>query len=131
MKIYTSYFGNMKLLAKNNILAIGISRYPPTYFYGQTLFELAPLYYMFNKSLTSDEFDKMYKKDVLDKQKQAVIVDKIKAIAKGRDVALCCFEKKQIECHRYNVACWLNEAGFEVVEFGVSAPPNAFQSTMF
>lgn len=33
-------------------------------------------------------------------------------------IALCCFERTK-ECHRYNVALWLQKAGFEIEEFKV------------
>jgi len=42
MEIYTSYFGNFRALAKENVLMIGISRFPPRYFNGESIMELAP-----------------------------------------------------------------------------------------
>ena len=42
MKIYTSYFGNLKNLKKNHIIPIGVCRFPPKWFDGPNLISIAP-----------------------------------------------------------------------------------------
>lgn len=117
MKIYTSYFGNWRALKKQNVLLIGVSRYPPTYFDGITLLELAPTSNMLN--MPDEQYDKLFA-IILAKTNQRKIYNTIKKIANTANVnavALCCFEKIQEECHRYNVAVWMNQKGYDIQEF--------------
>lgn len=116
MKIYTSYFGNLKKLTKAGIVALGVSRYPPQWFTGATVVELAPQPWMLKKDVPMSEYDKAYKKQ-LSGLTQAQIIKQVRALAKDRDVALCCFEKEQKDCHRYDIAQWLKAAGYEVEEY--------------
>ncbi len=118
MKLLTSYFANNKALNKKGILMIGISRYPPTWFRGLSLMELAPQSYMLK--LPPKEYDKLFAEKILGVLDQKKMFKKIEQIAlkQGKtQVALCCFETEQIECHRHNVAEWFKEKGFEVEEF--------------
>ena len=97
---------------------IGISRFPPDYFKGHSMMELAPFGYMLK--MGAEEYDKLFKEKILSKINQVDIVKKITDIALyyGKEkVALCCFEKNQIDCHRHNVAMWLKEKGYEIEEF--------------
>lgn len=118
MKIYTSYFGNWRALKNNNVMMIGISVHPPSHFKGMSMFNLAPHSNMLN--MPSDMYDRMFAKKVLGITNQVKIIQEIELIAKTAGVeavALCCFEKEQKECHRYNVAEWLNSKGYDVQEF--------------
>ena len=129
MEIFTSYFGNSKALNRENVLMIGISRFPPAFFRGNSMMELAPYSNMLK--MDPEEYDIAFAK-ILSKLDQHEIVKKIAKIAKTYErekVALCCFEKKQIECHRYNVAMWLNEKGYNVKEF--EAKPLYIQTSLF
>ena len=135
MKVYTSYFGNSRNLNKEGILMIGISRYPPKYFLGTSLFELAPHGYMLK--LSPEEYDRLFFKDIIGILNPHDVMRKIALIAKnqGKDnVALCCFEKNPKECHRSYVSTWLNQAGYDVTEF-MEEPepkkPQAIQGSLF
>ena len=117
MKIFTSYFGNLKKLTKNGIVALGVSRYPPRWFNNASIFELAPQAWMLGKTVTQAEYDKAYALQ-LSKLKPSNIIAEIKKMSQGgKDVALCCFEKNANECHRSAVMKWLNKAGYEIEEF--------------
>lgn len=118
MQLFTSYFGNSKALAQKGILVIGISRYPPKWFHGISLMELAPQSYMLR--LPAKEYDQLFAERILGVLKQHEVVAKIESIAAklGKSqVALCCYETEQKECHRYNVAVWLKDKGYEIEEF--------------
>lgn len=120
VKLYTGYFGNFRALQNNNVLMISISRYPPKNWTGPVMLELAPLSYMLK--LGAEEYDKLFAERVLGVTTPKNIIKQIEWIAEKTNstkIALCCFEKEQKECHRYNVALWLQKAGFEIEEFKV------------
>ena len=111
MKIYTSYFGNIKNLEKNNIVPIGVCCYPPQWFKGPNLASIAPTPYILNNFKSNhQEFIKRYKSEVLSIHKDPQdFVNRLEFISEGKDVALCCFEKPNKFCHRHLIAEWLNE----------------------
>ena len=120
MKIYTSYFANLKNLEKEDILPIGICCYPPKWFNGPNLGAIAPTPDILEKCKSSHaEYEKRYKAEVLSIFKDvSTLINKISYISGGKDVALCCYEKPSDFCHRHIVAKWLEEqAGIEVKEF--------------
>lgn len=135
MEIYTSYFGNFRALAKENVLMIGIARFPPRYFNGESIMELAPHASMLR--MGESEYVKMFEGRILAKLNQDDIVRKIGEIAKrhGCDkVALCCFEKPGEFCHRRLFAEWLKEkTGYEIKEFGYTEKkgPDVVQGSLF
>lgn len=120
MKIYTSYFANLKNLEKEDIFPIGICCYPPKWFNGPNLGAIAPTPDILEKCKSSHaEYEKRYKAEVLSIFKDvSTLINKISYISGGKDVALCCYEKPSDFCHRHIVAKWLEEqAGIEVKEF--------------
>ena len=120
MKIYTSYFANLKNLEKEDILPIGICCYPPKWFNGPNLGAIAPTPDILEKCKSSHaEYEKRYKAEVLSIFKDvSTLINKISYISGGKEVALCCYEKPSDFCHRHIVAKWLEEqAGIEVKEF--------------
>ena len=120
MKIYTSYFANLKNLEKEDIFPIGICCYPPKWFNGPNLGAIAPTPDILEKYKSSHaEYEKRYKAEVLSIFKDvSTLINKISYISGGKDVALCCYEKPSDFCHRHIVAKWLEEqAGIEVKEF--------------
>ena len=120
MKIYTSYFANLKNLEKEDIFPIGICCYPPKWFNGPNLGAIAPTPDILEKCKSSHaEYEKRYKAEVLSIFKDInILINRISYISGGKDVALCCYEKPSDFCHRHIVAKWLEEqAGIEVKEF--------------
>ena len=120
MKIYTSYFANLKNLEKEDIFPIGICCYPPKWFNGPNLGAIAPTPDILEKCKSSHaEYEKRYKTEVLSIFKDInILINRISYISGGKDVALCCYEKPSDFCHRHIVAKWLEEqAGIEVKEF--------------
>ena len=120
MKIYTSYFANLKNLEKENIFPIGICCYPPKWFNGPNLRAIEPTPDILEKCKSSHaEYEKRYRAEVLSIFKDInILINRISYISGGKDVALCCYEKPSDFCHRHIVAKWLEEqAGIEVKEF--------------
>jgi hypothetical protein len=119
MRVFTSYFGKQKKLHEAGIVPVGISLWPPKYFYGTSLGQVAPKRYMLNDSLSEEEYTNMYHKDVLRYVDPQGFIKELERIGRGKDVALCCFESPDKFCHRHILAQWLMEkTGIEIVEFG-------------
>lgn len=117
MRIYTSYYGNVKKLKKAGITPVGISVQRPKWFEGDFLTELAPTYDMLG-------MEKVKYKELFDKILSEVdvknIIKELHTVGDEGDVALLCYEGLHTEgewCHRTMVADWLKEKGFEVGEF--------------
>ncbi len=124
MKIYTSYFGNLRKLYANGIVPIGIARGVPKFFYGQTVFEVAPYSWMLSGSVSREEYIDAYFNKVLCHVDANNLVNRLREISKGKDIALCCYEKPTDFCHRHLLAEWLtNKLGIEVKEFDVVGDP--------
>lgn len=110
----TSYFANLRNLK----VALSISQYPPKWYDGPQLKMLAPppsLLKAAHNGLSHEEYEKQYKRDVLDHLDARDVYDAI-IDEYGDDVALLCFEKPGDFCHRRLVAEW-----FET-ELKVSVP---------
>lgn len=122
MKIYTSYFANTRNLAKNGIVPISIARISPDWFNGCRFLFLAPSkQLLYNRSLTDEAYEREYNKEVCSRLDPNFLRREIEKVANGHDVALLCYEKPGEECHRHTLAKWMNEHGFNVMEFGAEA----------
>lgn len=129
MKIYTSYFGQMKNLSKAGISIISIARYSPRFYHGDVLLEVAPTGAML--SMNDEEYKKAYR-EILRKVDVNKLLVKIQVLSKGKDVALLCFEKPDVFCHRHLLAEWIQKSvGIEVTEWGVSRNPKVEQLSLF
>ena len=121
MKIYTSYFAKAAILRKAGIVPIGVALWPPRFFRGISMKQVAPRRYMLDDRLTDEEYIRMYRNDVLRLVDARSFIQDLERVSRGMDVALCCFEKPGDFCHRHILAKWLNEqTGIEVSEFGVA-----------
>lgn len=121
MKIYTSYFAKAAILRKAGIVPIGVALWPPRFFRGISMKQVAPRRYMLDDRLTDEEYIRMYRNDVLRLVDARYFIQDLERASRGMDVALCCFEKPGDFCHRHILAKWLNEqTGIEVSEFGVA-----------
>lgn len=138
MKIYTSYYGNMRKLDRAGILPISISVGIPRWFTGSRLPYLAPTRKMLDPSMPEEEYIKKYN-EILSRVSIKTLREDISIIARGEDVdiALLCWEKPGDFCHRHLFADWLKEkTGYEIKEFGVSEdqtppPPKDTQQSLF
>lgn len=116
MKIYTSYFANMKALGKENILPISIARYSPRWYNGPRYTNVAPYGYMLQESCSHEQYLQKYD-EILSHLNADKVVNDIKTISQGRDVALCCYEKPGDFCHRHLLSEWLRKNGYDVNEW--------------
>lgn len=116
MKIYTSYFANVKNLRKESIVPIGIALYPPRWYSGLNLRKVAPTESIL-RTKDLDEYTQRYKNEILSHLNVQSFVEELNRLTQGRDVALCCYEKPGDFCHRNLLAEKLRECGYEVEEF--------------
>lgn len=124
MKIYTSYFGNMRKLYVNNVVMICIARGVPKFFNGKVIHSVAPYSWMLSDNVSREEYIDAYLNKVLPNVDLTRLMSQIEAESHGKDVALCCYEKPEDFCHRHLLAKWLEEKlGIEVKEFGVRGEP--------
>ncbi len=118
--VFTSYFGNQNALRSNEIVPISIARWSPKWFNGATFQELAPLSFILKNNLSEEEYIRCYHRYVLDRLDAKFVIEHLKRIGNGKDVAICCYEKPGDFCHRHIAAKWLTEkTGEHVEEFKV------------
>ena len=132
MKIYTSYFANSKKLHNENIVVIGIALYPPKWYVGPSMKMVSTTYDILHNSKDHDDYERRFFSEILEKRDPKVFLSNIERLAKGKDVALCCYEKPGDFCHRHLVAKWMNEKlGLQIEEFGVSKNPTYIEQSLF
>lgn len=135
MKIYTSYFGNSKKLQQAGIKVIGISLYPPRWFNGISLKQVAPTKsILFANGQTQEEYTRRYRSEVLSQQDMQQFLKTVEQASGGQDVALCCYEKPEDFCHRHILADWIKEKlGIEISEYGytLKKEPDYIQGSLF
>ena len=124
MKIYTSYFGNMRRIMGNNLTPICIARGVPKFFYGAKIQTVAPHSWMLGGNISREEYIRAYWDKVLSRVDPNQFIEECQRLSNGKDVALCCYEKPTDFCHRHILAKWLEEKlGIEVIEFDVIGEP--------
>ena len=133
MKIYTSYFGNSKKLNAAGIEIICVAVGRPRYLCVPQMINVAPTRYMLSSSCSHEEYINLYDQ-ILARQNANQVIKQIEMLSRGKDVALCCYEKPGDFCHRHILAKWITKnTGIEVKEFGVveKKEPVAVQSSLF
>ena len=135
MRIYTSYFGNSKKLQQAGIKVIGISLYPPRWFNGISLKQVAPAEsILFANGQTQEEYTRRYRSEVLSRQDIQQFLKTVEQASGGQDVALCCYEEPEDFCHRHILADWIKEKlGIEISEYGYTPKkePDYVQGSLF
>ena len=121
MKIYTTYFANLRNLPED-IVPIAICGKAPKGWQGLSYPVLAPkkwwwLEWKENKHEDQDYYRAMYKETVLDPLIPLSVYQDLEKMGGGKDVALVCYEKPDKFCHRHLVAEWLSWSGASVVEY--------------
>ncbi|MCM1090059.1 MAG: DUF488 domain-containing protein [Muribaculum sp.] len=118
MKIYTSYFANLKNIP-DSIVPISVSRRPPKGYSGLEYKILAPssaLLSEWHRNHNEDDYRFKFAQQLvsLDASK---ILDVLGYISNGHDVVLVCYEGPSKFCHRHLIAEWLNKHGYDVKEW--------------
>ena len=123
MKLYTSYYGKLKAIKKQNpeIVAISISTTYPRFVKNvHELKDLAPERWVLEKTKSGEFNDEDYYFHFNNKLSkgpdQIEMIEIIKKISGGKDAILLCYEKDCSTCHRSRVREWFKEAGIIVSE---------------
>lgn len=120
MKIFTSYFGNSRKLNEAGVMIICVAIGKPRFLNVPQMLNVCPTRYMVSGPCSHEEYIRLYDR-ILAGQDANKVVEQIVSLSRGRDVALCCYEKPGDFCHRHILAKWLTEnTGIEVVEFGIA-----------
>ena len=90
MKIYTSYFGNIRRLNEAGIFAVCVAIGKPKYLNLPQIINVAPTRYMLSDACSYEEYLRLYDQ-ILARQNAQQVVKQIEALSGGRDVALCCY----------------------------------------
>ena len=114
MKVFTSYFGNVKRISKkfpDSFVFVSIARRSPSGFSGTEYQRISP----------SPELLMDYKNGRCRNELRLVpfpLVRKdLERFSDGKDLILLCWEKYPDFCHRYLVSDWLKEHGIYCEEF--------------
>ena len=121
MKIYTTYFANLRNLPED-IVPIAICGKAPKGWEGLSYPPLAPLKWWwiewkYNKNEDQEYFKGMYKDTVLDALIPLSVYNDLERMSGGKDVALVCYESPEKFCHRHLVADWFKWSGISVDEY--------------
>ena len=135
MKIYTTYFANIRNLP-DNVVPISITLKSPPGWAGAEFKKLAPPYKLLktykeatlakdlDKDKVKDYYKKRYDELVLSKLDPMSVLEELKLIAAERaleedfDIALVCYESPLDFCHRHLVSYWFNDNGIKCKEYG-------------
>ena len=121
MKIYTSYFANIKTLEENNIYPVGICNKVPQFFENPNLESVAPsnsILYEYKNSAQTDADREHYKERYINEILCAYrfhpenLTERLEYFSSqedDKDIALVCYERPEDFCHRHILAEWLNE----------------------
>lgn len=122
VKLYTSYYANVKYLPKDALL-FSISIKPPYYVKCGTFDKLSPsrsVLDAFKLDRDIESYTKSYKEQVLYNLSAEAIYDQLCEWAKQKGtnkVILLCYEGKTKFCHRHLVSEWFRENGIQCTEF--------------
>lgn len=121
MKIYTSYFAKEKELKSKGLVCVSICAFPPKWFSGFNFINVAPkqdILLDYKKDQDKDKYIRRYYHEVLKNLDIEDFISTLEKISKGKDVALCCYEKSGDFCHRHLLARYLNIKGnFHITEY--------------
>lgn len=121
MRIYTSYFANIKTLEENNIYPVGICNKVPQFFENPNLESVAPsnsILYEYKNSAQTDADREHYKERYINEILCAYrfhpeyLTERLEYFSSqedDKDIALVCYERPEDFCHRHILAEWLNE----------------------
>lgn len=136
--IYTSYFGRLKELEKDNIIPIAICGKVPEWYRGLRYPKLAPKYKFFmewKENHDNEYYEKCYYEQVLNNlnpyettvcELEELLPSSLKTYllyvncpiweCPDVNIALICYEPKEF-CHRHLVSKWLNKEGIWCKEY--------------
>ena len=111
MRIYTSYYANMRNIP-DNIIPISIAGEAPDWYNGLEYKKLAPKVGFFNEwkknGLPNSWYTSRFKHEVLRTLDAESVFYELEQLSGGKDCVLLCYEKPGSFCHRHLVSEWLS-----------------------
>lgn len=107
MKIYTSYFAQFSTLTKAGIMPVSIALVSP-WFHGEKCTYLAPTRKILQFKEEPEKYTDHFNRLVLAPLDFSEVIEDFKNLSHGKDIALLCYERPGVFCHRHLVANWLN-----------------------
>jgi hypothetical protein len=105
--VFTSYFGNAKILQRFGVVVVSIARFSPRFLSGIASYkEVAPTPAMLK--MEEDEYLPKYKAILKNLDAREVFNDLVEK-GEGSHVAICCYETPDDFCHRFLVSEWLKK----------------------
>ena len=131
MRVYTSYFANLKQLEDSNIYSVAICNKVPSFFNGPNIESVAPnnsILYEYKKSAQDASAQEHYKERYINEVLCAYrfhpeyFIDLLAFFSSqedNKDIALVCYERPEDFCHRHILVEWLNERipNLNIIEF--------------
>lgn len=130
MRIWTSYFANPALKARDDLLKVGIVVYWPRWPLPYDAVPLrlpAPTGPLF-RVRDPTEFQRLYfaKLDAIGLDVIRTTLEGLSKQRHGRDIVLLCFERDVHECHRGDFAdWWLEQTGERILELPIGEGPKS------
>lgn len=135
MKIYTSYFAKEKELKSKGVICVSICAFPPKWFNGVNLIQVAPkndILLDYKKDQDKDKYIRRYYFEVLKNLDVESFIKELERISQGKDIALCCYEKIGDFCHRHLLAKYLNIKGnYNITEYNSIIKENKNNKKLF
>lgn len=121
MKVWTTYYGNLRSLPVD-VVPISIAARAPSGYDGLEYRALIPPYGVFADYKAGGPWENYidgYTRQVLNRLDAGTVMSELSALSEGSDIALICYEKPEDNCHRHLVAEWLSSNGFPAEEYPV------------
>lgn len=126
MRIYTSYFANIDNLKKADIYCVAMCLKVPSFFNGPNIQSVAPTASILTEHKNNHD-DEQYKKRYINEVlciyrfHPEYLINLLKNMSEGKDVALLCYERPEDFCHRHIFAEWFNEKipGLNIEEYPI------------
>lgn len=120
MRIFTSYFANLKKLPPE-FVPISIALKTPDWFSGLRYPALAPtgeIFSAWKRHHNNNLYLEQYNREVLGRLNVFNVRRDIEQLSGGADAVLLCYECPADFCHRHRAAEWLSGCGIPVREWG-------------
>ena len=119
MKLFTSYFANVKNIPSEDFTPISICGKAPDWWKGLQYKKLAPKWSFFSvwkETQDNEYYIDHFHKEVLDELNIDKVVSDLNNLSNGKPVVLLCYESPEKFCHRHLVAEWLTQNGYNCEE---------------
>lgn len=104
INIYTTNYTKASRLSNKHYLKVSISLTRPREFNGMHIVSLAPTRQLlddYHNGLTPEEYEPRYREQISKLNDIHALFEIMAKQAKGRDILLLCYEKKNAFCHRH------------------------------